>query len=102
MENKILPGTIYGWKPEDTFELTGTEFSSLFNTFERVVNNPLYTEEVAKAHATLAIGNAYELLRSKLNTAIENGIAKPMEPPTEEPISNNIPFPQPVEVFDEE
>jgi len=70
------PDKAYTWKPEDIFELTGVQFSTLLNTIRTKVN--------AGAAPVAAILECHNILEALLKSGVDAGVIK--ESGSEEPI----------------
>lgn len=88
MENKIKEGAIYKWEPTDEFKFNGQEFSNLFNTLEKTIASPFFQEKMMEAQQTMSVYSLHQMIKSKLEAAIREGIAKETTPEQLEAMKN--------------
>lgn len=86
MENTLQPGVSYHIDPHAKIELTGAEFIQILNTLNRVLQSPIYQEQLAIANTVASIGTVHELAVGKLKELVETGVAtaETKENPTED------------------
>lgn len=63
------PGKTYKWDPNDTFELTGMQFASLYHCLTQDARNPGGAPVLMKMEA-------YNVVMDLFKQAVEQGIAK--------------------------
>lgn len=85
---ELQPGTSYHIPGDAQIILTGTEFLNILNTLNKVMQSPVYQEQLAIANTVASVGSVYEIATAKLKDLVEAGTATPA---TEQP-SNNIPL----------
>ncbi len=66
------PSKRYTWNPEDKFELSGSEFGLILNTFRSILN----TEEAARI---LLASRANDVIEGVMARSAEAGVIKEME-----------------------
>ncbi len=77
MTKQFDPRKQYGWKPEDTFEVTGEQFSLLYNVLSTFMVSPL--TPIAFTH----LADAHITLRNVLKDTYENKeFVTEQEPPS--------------------
>lgn len=81
------PNKNYQWQPEDEFTLSGTEFSTLYNSLKEAALSPSGTS----AANTVA---SYNILQGILVMGIEEGVIKEVLPPSEATLQDENPEPE--------
>lgn len=66
----------YQWDKDDFFKFNSSEFSTLYNTLEEVVNTPTFQESLMNANNTIKTANLYNLMRQKMDSLVKAGIVK--------------------------
>lgn len=76
LNNMEQEQVFYSWLPEDVFKFNSSEFSTIYNTLEELVNTPTFQEDLMRANTTIKTANLYNLMTEKMKNLVAAGVVK--------------------------
>jgi len=75
MSNNLKPGMKYQWSPGANFQITDTQFSTLFHSLNNIVQSPTFQQKLAEAQQTIAIAQLQTVMNDILSASVDSGVA---------------------------